>query len=162
MSTQGEKRKKRKREEEDEEWRIRPLSAGTRDIVPENILFNPAINPAYRKFAGGRAVLNINYVADYVIKRVFVVIGRTGLTSFLKFPKIIARAARDYRWFANYGLTRIVSLFQLLRPKLPRKPGARSRLARTIPPGSSNFLIGLFDFLLPEAQSAIRRFWPLL
>ena len=46
---EGKRKKNTKREEEDEEWRIRPLSGGTRDIVPENILFNPAINPAVPK-----------------------------------------------------------------------------------------------------------------
>lgn len=71
-------------EEEEEDGRGRSREFGRcqleHEIVPRNILFNPLINPRREIRLANEpwARLNINYVVDYVIKRVFVVIGRTG------------------------------------------------------------------------------------
>lgn len=89
--------------------------------------------------------------------------GERANESFLKFPKIIARAGRDYRRFANYGLTRIVSLFQLL----PAEAGEASRFT-TIPvdttslsrdsPGSGGRDGNFDETVAYEFQAFLRRY----
>lgn len=74
MSTRGEGGRRRKNEEQEVEDDERSV----RNVVAEDILFNRMVNSLYQILPINEpARLNINYEADYVIKRIFVVIGRT-------------------------------------------------------------------------------------
>lgn len=75
MSTRGEGGRRRKNEEQE----VEDDERSERNVVAEDILFNRMVNSLYQILPINEpARLNINYEADYVIKRIFVVIGRTG------------------------------------------------------------------------------------
>lgn len=74
MSTRGEGGRRRKNEEQE----VEDDERSERNVVAEDILFNRMVNSLYQILPINEpARLNINYEADYVIKRIFVVIGRT-------------------------------------------------------------------------------------